>query len=729
MPNNNKEQENWWQRLRNYMRTHTSMAVIIAAAFLLELTTGLMYYTSQNIIQKTMVDLVQREMNAIYLCIRNQLAKVEVTVDNMAWVVRGDLAQPDSMFINAQMLVENNPAILGSTVTFIPNYYPEKGYWFEPYAVRRDDGTIDTMQLGSATHDYTKQEFFVVPIEKDSAHWCEPYLDSDGAKAMVTTYSVPVHDSKKKIVAVVDADISLDWLDEIMEESKAYKSTQRFLVTGSHHRLAGKESEMFNMALHELKSDKDKDMKGYVTLKDRYDEKWHIFFHPVGGKTDWILINVLKDSEVFGKLRMVRQLLILMALAGLVIIGFIVYRISRNLERLRKMNAEKDRIANELRIANDIQQSLLPKVLLKHDDVDVRGSLVPARQVGGDLFDYFLRDEKLFFCIGDVSGKGIPSAMLMACMHSMFRAFSAHDNDPAHIMHRVNEAACLGNDTNMFVTMFIGVLDLPTGRLRYCNAGHDRPIIINQDNATPLDAKANLPVGLFDDLRYEREECVLPPDCTLFLYTDGVTEAMNSKHQQFGLKRLMMPLSLVGDKLNAHQLLDAVTEAVKVFTGNAEQSDDQTMLAIHYVPQNDDSTLVDGIELKSDIKDVPRLNNFVKKVTDEINIDNSLTKKLRLAIEEAVVNVMNYAYPPETPGDIVVKAMYNRQFVKFVIIDSGRAFDPTEAVKADTTLSAEDRPIGGLGIFLVRELMDSINYERVDGHNILTLRKDLKHET
>lgn len=142
-----------------------------------------------------------------------------------------------------------------------------------------------------------------------------------------------------------------------------------------------------------------------------------------------------------------------------------------------------------------------------------------------------------------------------------------------------------------------------------------------------------------------------------------------------------------------------------------------------------DSTLVDGIELKSDIKDVPRLNNFVKKVTDEINIDNSLTKKLRLAIEEAVVNVMNYAYPPETPGDIVVKAMYNRQFVKFVIIDSGRAFDPTEAVKADTTLSAEDRPIGGLGIFLVRELMDSINYERVDGHNILTLRKDLKHET
>ena len=106
-----------------------------------------------------------------------------------------------------------------------------------------------------------------------------------------------------------------------------------------------------------------------------------------------------------------------------------------------------------------------------------------------------------------------------------------------------------------------------------------------------------------------------------------------------------------------------------------------------------------------------------------------INAQLRLAIEEAVVNVMNYAYPPETPGDIVVKAMYNRQFVKFVIIDSGRAFDPTEAVKADTTLSAEDRPIGGLGIFLVRELMDSINYERVDGHNILTLRKDLKHET
>ena len=180
------------KRLIDWLRRHTSLTIIIVAALLLELTSGVMYYTSQSIIERTVERLVKSEMTAIYLGIRNQLAKVEVTVDNMAWVVNDQLTEPDSMFVITRRLIENNPAILGTSITFIPNFYPQKGLWFEPYATRHADGTIETMQMGSTDHDYTKSEFFKAPIEKDGGHWTEPYLDRDGAKTMITTYGVPV---------------------------------------------------------------------------------------------------------------------------------------------------------------------------------------------------------------------------------------------------------------------------------------------------------------------------------------------------------------------------------------------------------------------------------------------------------------------------------------------------------------------------------------------------------
>ena len=189
-----------WNRLCKMVKENIPMTLIIGAALLLELTTGVMYYSAQSIIHRTVEKLTLSQMNNIYLCIRNKLAKIEVTVDNISWVVNDGLDEPEWMYSITRRLVENNPSILGGTVSFVPNYFPEKGYWFEPYAARRDDGTIDTMQLGSATHDYTQMEFFTAPIAKNACCWCEPYFDKDGAKAMITTYSVPVHNEKGETV-------------------------------------------------------------------------------------------------------------------------------------------------------------------------------------------------------------------------------------------------------------------------------------------------------------------------------------------------------------------------------------------------------------------------------------------------------------------------------------------------------------------------------------------------
>ena len=711
------------QRFRSFIKANISLVNIIAAALLVEVVSGVMYYSAQNIIHKTVERLIDREMNAIYLCIRNKLAKVEITVDNMAWVMADALDEPEWMYDLTQRMVKHNPSFWGSGIAFVPNYYPDKGKFFEPYAVRRGQDSIVSMQLGKSGEDHTQDEYFRVPATQGKAHWSEPYQDMVGAKKIITTYGVPIRDEKGGIAAVVYADISLDWLNEVMEESKVYKSTQRFLVTGNGHLLAGKDHATFRTVLEQVKADKDK--IGNFTMEDEHGDEHHVFYHPVGGNTDWILISIQNDKEVFSKLRKIRANLLLLVLSGLILIGFIVWRTTRNLRRLRKVNAEKERIGGELRVASEIQQSMLPHSLMQHDDVDIFGELVPAREVGGDLYDYYIRDEKLFFCIGDVSGKGAPSAMVMSVIHSLFRAFSTHENNPARIMQAINEASCQGNDSNIFVTMFIGVLDLPTGRLRYCDAGHDAPITIENGGQRMEECIPHLPVGVFDDVRYGVQETLLKPDSTLFLYTDGLTEAMNIKHKQFGIKRVEEVLA-ANHQLHPQQLLEAISQQVREFVGDAEQSDDLTMLAIHYTPKHFESTLTETLLIKNDIHEVSKFSTFIKSVMDKLNIEKTLARQLRLAIEEAVVNVIDYAYPAGQEGDIEVRIMSDGKTLKTVLIDSGVAFDPTAKEKADTSLSAEDRQIGGLGILLVRELMDSINYERIDGQNILTLIKKVK---
>ena len=719
-----------WNRLSSVVRHNLPLTLIIGAAFLLELTSGVLYYAAQSIIHRTVEKLIEREMNAIHLRIRNKLAEVEVTVDNMAWVVADGLDEPDWMYSITRRLVENNSSILGSTVSFMPNYFPQKGRWFEPYSVSRDDGTIETMQLGSASHDYTKMDFYCEPIAKNGGGWCEPYFDKDGAKAMVTTYGVPVHDNKGEIVGVVDADIALDWLEEVVEEGKFYKDTQRFIVTGKGHLLAGKDSKLFQMVLQLVKADEDK--VGFETMTDEHGEERHVYFHLVGGNTNWILVSVQNDKEVFSKLGEIRATLLLPVIAGLILIGFIVWRTSRNLERLRKVNTEKERIGGELRVASQIQQSMLPHSHIQHADVDIFGSLVPAREVGGDLYDYYIRDEKLFFCIGDVSGKGAPSAMVMGVIHSLFRAFSAHENNPARTMQAINEISCQGNESNIFVTMFIGVLDLPTGRLRYCDAGHDAPIVLRCEGQEGRDERLvhipvnpHLPVGVFNDVNYAVQETQLKPDSTLFLYTDGLTEAKDAGRKQFGMKRVEEVLRAVCS-IQPRQLIETITRQVHQFVGDAQQSDDLTMLAIHYSPKRFESILTETLLIKNDVHEVAKLSAFIKSVMEQLNIEKSLARQLRLAVEEAVVNVIDYAYPGGQEGDIEVRMMSDDERLKAVIIDSGVAFDPTVKERADTSLSAEDRQIGGLGILLVREMMDSINYERIDGQNFLTLIKKLK---
>ena len=724
MENMGNTRMGWWRRLRSIMKANTSLTVIISAVILLEMMVGVMFVSAQNFIQKTMEQMVEAEMSATYLSIHNKLTNVEVLLDNMSWVVGESLDEPEWMFDFTHQTVKNNSMYWGCGVAFAPDYHPEYGEFFMPYSVHRGQDSIISMQGGDNGYDYTKKEYYYVPSAQGKPHWSEPYEDSFGARSVITTYSVPIRNKSGRFAGVAFADITIDLLEEVINEEKTYQSTQRLLVTGSYHVLAGKETPVLRDVLESLKADKDKE--AYFTITTDDGIKRHVFYTNVGGKTDWVLINVLDDSEVFGRLRRMRLLLLIPSIIGLLIAGFIVWRSSRNLERLREVNAEKERIGGELHVASKIQQNMLPRKELHRDDVDISGSLTPAREVGGDLYDYYIRDEKLLFCIGDVSGKGVPSAMIMAVVRSLFRAFSARENSPARIMQTINEAACPGNDSNYFVTMFIGVLDLPTGNLRYCDAGHDCPLVMENGTVRMEECKPHLPIGVFDDTEYDTQETVLAPDSTLFLYTDGLTEARKGHKQYFGIQRAEAVLGrCANEHLTPRQILEEISEEVRQYVGDAEQSDDLTMLAIHYTPQRFESKLTETLSIKNDVHEVIRLNDFQKSFYGKMNLETSLAHQLQLSVEEAVVNVIDYAYPIGTDGDITIKMMSDGQSLKVIITDSGVVFDPTMTDKADITLSAEDRKIGGLGIHLVRELMDSINYEREDGNNILTLIKYL----
>jgi len=400
------------------------------------------------------------------------------------------------------------------------------------------------------------------------------------------------------------------------------------------------------------------------------------------------------------------------------------------IDELKETTAQKASIESDLRIASDIQMGMLPTKFPTRDDrddVQLYASLTPAKEVGGDLFDFYFRDEKLFFCIGDVSGKGVPASLFMAVTRSIFRTVSAHESMPDRIVTQMNKTIAEMNKNNMFVTLFVGVLDLPTGRLHYCNAGHDAPLLVGE-GVGELPCDANIPVGFMPKWKYSLQEAQIFTGTTIFLFTDGLTEAMDADNNMFSMERVtdVASQALTEGQQEPRQLIARMTEAVHQFVGDAEQSDDLTMMAIQYIREQHDVLMQRSIVLLNDTQEVPKLNAFVTEVCQAVGFDEMTTMQMNLAIEEAVVNVMNYAYPPGQRGDLTVEAASNDLRLKFTIIDSGKPFDPTVQAPADTTLTVKERRIGGLGIHIVRQFMDSINYERMDNLNVLTLRKKIK---
>ncbi|MBR6175270.1 MAG: SpoIIE family protein phosphatase [Bacteroidales bacterium] len=627
--------------------------------------------------------------------ITSRMGKIEIAVNTMQSMAEYALDDPDAMFEIAGYITDANQRIMGAGIAFKEDYYPEKGHWYETYVgYQNGSDTLVSRQIGSAEHDYFQMDWFKQGMAAKEGFWSNPYFDNAGGKTYMISYCCPIFDTANEAVGVICTDVSLDTLAGIVQGMSLYSHSYCTLISGDGTLLIPQPESAKKMG------------------------KKHVFTEEIDGKNMTMTI-IIPDADMYRRLRLSSLFFALVALTGIFTVAFIAHRLVRNLLKLNEIQIKEQHIEDELAIASTIQQALLPSGKLNPSihSIDIKGLQIPAKFVGGDLYDYYVRDNKLLFCVGDVSGKGVPAALLMTISHSLFRTVSAREDHPEQIMETLNSSISDNNPDIMFITMFLGVMDLSTGTIRYCNAGHNPPIVIRNGQAELLSTEPSLLLGVEMNAQYTANELTLLPGDTLFLYTDGLTEAENIRKELFGERRALETAAISG-ALTASEQMERMQQAVHTFVDGAEQSDDLTMLVIRFM--GNDNTLC----MSNDIEELNKLEPFLNGIFEREHLDMSMLPQIDLALEEAVTNIIMYAYPEGEKGTAELTVEVADGQISATLIDSGTPFNPLQQQEANLDVSLEERKIGGLGIHLIKEIMDVVEYAYEDGRNVLKMKKN-----
>ena len=387
------------------------------------------------------------------------------------------------------------------------------------------------------------------------------------------------------------------------------------------------------------------------------------------------------------------------------------------------------KLKHDLRLAYTMQQSILPSKFPSSPHFHVYGNMKPAQDVGGDFYDITtLPDGRLAVAVADVSGKGVPAALFMMSSCTMLRGATISTDDPAEVLSVANDVLYQTNESTMFVTVFFAVYNPISGRLHYANGGHNHPVVIHADGtATVLPKVQGVALGVVQNFEYGSHDVILEPGDTVVLYTDGVTEAENAAAEQFEMERLC-GLFANASPNSAEDTVTEVFRAVEEFAGDAPQFDDITCLVLHRRAAAADERRL-SLTMPPELEEMKRVDAAIAEFGKTEGWTSELEFQIKLVFEEVVINVVNYGFEtrdgnagaaPEVGIDIDSKI----DAVRMVIRDNGRAFDPlTQAPEPDTESEIPDRPIGGLGIYLVRELMDEVEYRREGDWNCLTMSK------
>ena len=405
--------------------------------------------------------------------------------------------------------------------------------------------------------------------------------------------------------------------------------------------------------------------------------------------------------------------------------------LSEYTENLISATAEKERIGTELALATRIQADFLPNIFPAfpdRTDFDVYASMRPAKEVGGDFYDFFLVDEDhLGLVMADVSGKGVPAALFMMGAKILVKNHLMSGLSPGQTLELFNRQLCANNREGMFITIWLGVLDLTSGRIIAANAGHEYPAVKMPDGDFALvKGKHGFIVGGLGNTKYRDEEIRLVPGAKLFLYTDGVPEAMNGNGTLFGTDHMVQVLRQAQDG-TPEQILKAVDTAVSDYAADAPQFDDLTMLCVHYLGRKEKGErIVKELTMLATLENIVPVTDFINAELEKLDCPLKAQMQIDVAVDELFGNIARYAYNPDTgPATVRVEVDPDPMSVLITFIDHGKPYDPLSNKAPDITAPVEDRPIGGLGIFLVRKTMDDVSYEYRNGQNILRIKKKM----
>ena len=402
--------------------------------------------------------------------------------------------------------------------------------------------------------------------------------------------------------------------------------------------------------------------------------------------------------------------------------------IAVSMRKIKRMAAEKERIEAELSVARMIQDSMLPKIFPafpERQEFDLYAKMVPAKEVGGDLYDFFLiDDDHLVIVIGDVSGKGISAALFMVMTKDLIRSRAMTESpDPAEILTAINASLMEENSARMFVTVWLGILTISTGYLVFADAGHEYPAIkrAGGDFTCQKDIHS-APVAARKKTVFKDNRMFMRPGDTLYLYTDGVTEACDREKEMFTRQRMLSALN-GEDNPALKELDDRVRGSIEEFAGEAEQFDDITTLCFRYFG-NEAESLGGSIEIGAVSENLPKVTDLINNALKGLSVSPKELSQILIIAEELFINIASYAYP-EGGGSVAVRAFssVNENSLVLSFTDSGAPFNPLSAEEPDITAGIGKRKKGGLGVFYVRKKVDDIVYEYEDNKNILTVRK------
>ncbi len=405
--------------------------------------------------------------------------------------------------------------------------------------------------------------------------------------------------------------------------------------------------------------------------------------------------------------------------------------LKKYIKELTQTTRDKERMESELKIAHNIQMGILPKTFPpfpERDEFDIYAVLEPAREVGGDFYDFFfIDDEQICFVAGDVSGKGVPAALFMTMTKMLIKIYACQFKNPDKAMAMVNKELSRDNESCMFVTIFCAMLNLKTGAMCYTNGGHNPPVIMRAEEkrAEFLPAIGGPAVGVIGDASYETAKLVLAPGDLICVYTDGITEAFDGKGAMFGDERLEEAVGSFHQG-GAKGLVEKVLHEVKSFTGNIPMSDDMTILTLEYFhPSVKKAQSKDKkkIVITNRVLEIRRVADFMNGFWKENNLPPEALHDVDLAVEEIIVNIISYAYDDKNEHEIIFRIGLRDRRLLLEIEDTGKPFNPLAEPAPEVNVAVEKRRPGGLGIHLVRSLMDKVRYTRHGEKNILVMEK------